>query len=117
PAQIKLVIASRDGLAGLDVAKSAKLPAVIVDRREFTSDESFSQRIFTLSDSANVDLVCLAGWLNLLMIPDRYLNRVMNIHPALLPDFGGKGMYGRRVHEVVLASGYNISGCTVHFVN
>src|SRR5678815_5160333 len=69
------------------------------------------------SDDAGVDLVCLAGWLCLLDIPWRYENRIMNIHPALLPSFGGNGMYGRRVHEAVLARGCKVSGCTVHFVN
>jgi phosphoribosylglycinamide formyltransferase 1 len=63
------------------------------------------------------DLVCLAGWLNLLPIPDDFHHRVLNIHPALLPAFGGKGMYGRRVHEAVLAAGIRESGCTVHFAD
>jgi phosphoribosylglycinamide formyltransferase-1 len=63
------------------------------------------------------DLVCLAGWLHLLPIPDDFRHRVLNIHPSLLPAFGGKGMYGRRVHEAVLAYGAKVSGCTVHFAD
>jgi folate-dependent phosphoribosylglycinamide formyltransferase PurN len=70
-----------------------------------------------LLDDARVDLVCLAGFLSYWIIPDRYVGRVMNIHPALLPAFGGQGMYGHHVHEAVLARGCKVSGCTVHFVN
>jgi folate-dependent phosphoribosylglycinamide formyltransferase PurN len=68
-------------------------------------------------DERKVDLVCMAGFLSYWIIPDRYLGRVMNIHPALLPAFGGEGMYGHHVHEAVLARGCKVSGCTVHFVN
>ena len=67
-------------------------------------------------DDAAVDLVCLAGFLSMWTVPDRYLGRVMNIHPALLPSFGGKGMFGHHVHEAVLKRGCKVSGCTVHFV-
>jgi phosphoribosylglycinamide formyltransferase-1 len=63
------------------------------------------------------DLVCLAGWLHLLPIPADFRHRVLNIHPSLLPAFGGKGMYGRHVHEAVLAYGAKVSGCTVHFAD
>jgi len=83
----------------------------------FSNAEEFSRPIFKLIDESNVDLICLAGWLCMLKIPPRYENRVMNIHPALLPSFGGAGMYGRKVHEAVLAHGCKISGCTVHFVD
>ncbi|MCJ7778959.1 MAG: hypothetical protein MUP16_11690, partial [Sedimentisphaerales bacterium] len=65
--------------------------------------------------AANVDLVVQGGWLCLWKIPPRYETRVMNIHPALLPSFGGEGMWGHHVHEAVLAAGCKISGCTVHF--
>ena len=63
------------------------------------------------------DLVCFAGWLHLLPIPTDFQRKVLNIHPALLPAFGGKGMYGQRVHDAVLASGAKVSGCTVHFAD
>jgi folate-dependent phosphoribosylglycinamide formyltransferase PurN len=78
----------------------------------------FSKKVFDLCDDAAVDLVCLAGWLSLLQVPPKYQGRVMNIHPALLPSpFGGKGMFGPRVHQAVLAHGCKVSGCTVHFVD
>ena len=63
------------------------------------------------------NLVCFAGWLHLLPIPDDFRHRVLNIHPSLLPAFGGKGMYGHHVHEAVLAYGAKVSGCTVHFAD
>src|SRR5207302_6934776 len=68
-------------------------------------------------DDAGTQLVALAGWLSLLQVPPRYDHRIMNIHPALLPSFGGKGMYGHRVHQAVLDYGCKVSGCTVHFVD
>jgi folate-dependent phosphoribosylglycinamide formyltransferase PurN len=64
-----------------------------------------------------VDLICLAGWLSLLIIPPQYAGRIINIHPSLLPSFGGRGMYGHRVHQAVLDAGCKVSGCTVHFVD
>ena len=68
-------------------------------------------------DNVKPDLICLAGFLSLYTIPDHYLGRVINIHPALLPSFGGKGMYGHFVHEAVLKTGCKVSGCTVHFTD
>ena len=116
-ADIRVVIGSRAGLKGLERAAAAKLPNFIVDRREFGDTAAFSKAVFSLCDDAGVDLVCLAGWLCLLDVPERYLGRAMNIHPALLPSFGGKGMYGARVHQAVLDHGCKVSGCTVHFVD
>jgi formyltetrahydrofolate-dependent phosphoribosylglycinamide formyltransferase len=116
-AQIQLVIGSRAELVGLQRAEKAGLRNVVVDRRRDANCQDFSRRVFDLCDDAQVDLVCLAGWLCLLDIPTRFAGKVMNIHPALLPSFGGKGMYGRKVHEAVIAHGCKISGCTVHFVD
>ncbi|MCC6424265.1 MAG: phosphoribosylglycinamide formyltransferase [Phycisphaerales bacterium] len=116
-AQIAVVIGSRPGLVGLQRAADAKLMNFIADRRDFATAEEHGKQIFTLCDDVNVDLVCLAGWLCLLQVPEKYAGRVMNIHPALLPSFGGKGMYGRRVHQAVLDYGCKVSGCTVHFVD
>jgi phosphoribosylglycinamide formyltransferase-1 len=73
--------------------------------------------VFELCDEAGADLVVLAGWLSLLILPDRYRGRVLNIHPSLLPSFGGKGMYGHKVHQAVIDYGCKVSGCTVHFVD
>jgi len=116
-AQINLVIASRPGLLGLERAAQAHLPNFVVDRKSFPTLADFSRQIFRLIDDAGADLVCLAGWLCLLEIPPKYAGKVMNIHPALLPSFGGKGMFGQKVHQAVLDHGCKITGCTVHFVD
>lgn len=116
-AEIRVVIGSRTGLKGLERAAAARLPNVVVDRREFADTASFSREVFAHCDDAGVELVCLAGWLCLLDVPSHYLGRAMNIHPALLPCFGGKGMYGVKVHRAVLDHGCKVSGCTVHFVD
>jgi formyltetrahydrofolate-dependent phosphoribosylglycinamide formyltransferase len=116
-ATIELVIGSRAGIGGIERARRANLHTEIVERKKFVDVAAFSERVFELIDASNVDLVCLAGWLCLLEIPRRWENRMMNIHPALLPNFGGKGMYGKHVHETVLAHGEKVSGCTVHFVD
>jgi formyltetrahydrofolate-dependent phosphoribosylglycinamide formyltransferase len=116
-ARIKLVIASRPGLLGIQRATDAGLPFALMDRREFADVASFSREVFSAIEKAQVDLVCLAGWLCLLDLPAAYAGRVMNIHPALLPSFGGKGMYGKKVHQAVLDRGCKVTGCTVHFVD
>jgi phosphoribosylglycinamide formyltransferase 1 len=118
PARIRLVIGSRPGLLGVQRAESAGIPTAVVDRRSFADCASFSREVFAHVDRAGVGLVCLAGWLCLLDLPPHYAGRMMNIHPALLPSpFGGRGMFGRHVHEAVLAHGCKVSGCTVHFVD
>ena len=87
----------------------------IIRKKDFPDINELSKRIEAELLAANVDLVIQAGWLCLWKIPARYENRVMNIHPALLPSFGGKGMWGHYVHQAVLKQGCKISGCTVHF--
>ncbi len=116
-AEVTLVVGSRPDLHGLRRAADAKIMNFVVDRREFENCEHFSNAVFSLCDDAGVGLVCLGGWLCLLEIPADYLLRTINIHPALLPSFGGQGMFGRKVHEAVLEHGCKISGCTVHFVD
>jgi pyridoxamine 5'-phosphate oxidase len=112
---ISLVIASRNNLKGLERAIAANLPTIVIDPRE--AKDTFSDKVFSAIDQAEVDLVCLAGWLCLLNVPPRYEGKILNIHPSLLPSFGGKGMYGLKVHQAVLERGCNFSGCTVHFVD
>jgi phosphoribosylglycinamide formyltransferase-1 len=116
PAQVAVVIASRD-CKGVERARGAGLDAHVVPYKEMPDGETYSARLAELLDAAGVDLVCLAGFLSFWRIPPRYQGRVMNIHPALLPRFGGDGMYGHHVHEAVLAAGCKVSGCSVHFVN
>lgn len=116
-AEIVLVIASRP-CAGIDRARKLGLRVETVAYRDFSPDrlEDYSARIAELLDDARAELVCLAGFLSKWIVPDRYAGRVLNIHPALLPKFGGQGMFGHHVHEAVLAAGETESGCTVHEV-
>ena len=114
-AEVGVVISSRSTVAGVERAKNAGLEVKIIRRKDCPDIDEFSKRIEDELVAANVDLVVQGGWLCLWKIPDRYENRVMNIHPALLPSFGGQGMWGHHVHEAVLKSGCKISGCTVHF--
>lgn len=114
-AEIVQVISSLSTVRGVDLAKGMGLPLEIVRRKDFNDIESFSNGIAEVMDAAKVDLIVQAGWLCLWRIPDNYENKVMNIHPALLPSFGGKGMWGHHVHEAVLKAGCKVSGCTVHF--
>jgi phosphoribosylglycinamide formyltransferase 1 len=116
-AEVRVVIGSRPGIKGLTRAADAKVMNFVVERAGFESLEAFSDQVFKLIDDAETDLVALGGWLSLLKIPEKYAGRVINIHPALLPSFGGKGMFGRRVHEAVINHGCKVSGCTVHFVD
>jgi phosphoribosylglycinamide formyltransferase 1 len=114
---IRTVIASRPGLAGAARAAAAGIPHHVVDRKTFADVHEFSRAVFSHCDASKVDLIVCAGWLCLLVIPPRYAGSIINIHPALLPSFGGKGMYGQKVHQAVLDHGCKISGCTVHIVD
>ena len=117
PAEVAVVIASRPNIRGIEIGKAAGVPTHLVRPKEYPTVEAYSDAMVKLLDDARVDLILLAGFLSYWIIPQRYLGRVMNIHPALLPSFGGKGMYGHHVHEAVLARGCKVSGCTVHFVD
>jgi phosphoribosylglycinamide formyltransferase-1 len=114
-AKVAVVISSRSTVAGVERAKNAGLDVKIVRKKDYSDIDEFGKRLEDELAAANVDLVVQGGWLCLWKIPDRYENRVMNIHPALLPSFGGQGMWGHHVHEAVLKAGCKISGCTVHF--
>lgn len=116
PARIVHVISSRQDAFGLQRATQAGIKTSVV-RQSGKLPETFSQEINDLLDANEPDLLCMAGFLSLWLIPEKYRWRVMNIHPALLPAFGGKGMYGQRVHKAVLDAGCKISGCTVHFAD
>ncbi len=117
PGQVAVVVASRP-CGGIDRAKEANLPVHLVSYKDYGPSRlaEYSQAITDLLDAAGVDLVILAGFLSMWIIPPKYEGKVMNIHPALLPAFGGRGMFGHHVHEAVLRAGCKVSGCTVHFV-
>ncbi|HIF31119.1 MAG: phosphoribosylglycinamide formyltransferase [Pirellulaceae bacterium] len=116
-ANVNLVISSRKDAAGLDYARNANILHHVVRRKKAQSAKEFSEANFQLCREATVDLVVMGGYLQHLLIPADFENRVTNIHPGLIPAFCGKGYYGRRVHEAVLGYGVKVSGCTVHFVD
>lgn len=116
-ARVVVVVSNKPGVHGLERARLAGIPAFVVDRKQCASVEEFSRQIFEHCRRCDAQLVCLAGFLQLIRVPDDFRNRVINIHPALIPAFCGKGMYGHHVHEAVLAAGAKVSGCTVHFAD
>ncbi len=116
-ARVVKVISSNPDAYGLERAARHQIPAVTVDPDTFDGVGDFSEAITAELRAADVDLIALAGFLFLYRIPERYRDRVLNIHPALLPSFGGKGYYGEPVHRAVLEYGCKVSGCTVHFAD
>ncbi|HZY87488.1 MAG TPA: phosphoribosylglycinamide formyltransferase [Gemmataceae bacterium] len=117
PAAVAAVVSSNAAAFGLSRAENAGVPTAVVERKASGSREEFSRRIFDHCRTAGADLVCLAGFLQLLHIPDDFLGRVLNIHPALIPAFSGKGFHGLHVHRAALEAGVKVSGCTVHFAD
>ncbi|MCG3136851.1 MAG: Phosphoribosylglycinamide formyltransferase [Phycisphaerae bacterium] len=131
PIDIRLVISSRPGVKGLKRAAAANIFTRVIQRprpnlpgvegfspRGVTDEANlFSKQITDAVHECGAELVCMAGFLNMWSIPPDFEGRTMNVHPALLPMFGGKGFYGDRVHEAVLAAGCKVSGCSIHFAD
>ncbi|WP_252229938.1 phosphoribosylglycinamide formyltransferase [Clostridium sp. ZBS15] len=113
---IEMVIGSKDGIYALERAKNHNIPTYVVSKKDY-KDKS-SEKILELT-KGKVDLIVLAGYLSILDgdILKEFNNKIINIHPSLIPAFCGPGMYGLKVHEAVIKSGVKFSGCTVHFVN
>ena len=117
PVQVVRVIASTPKARGLEYARAAGIPTSVYERKDFATDEEYGHAIFGECRRGPCDYVVMGGFLKFVPIPDDFLYRVINIHPALIPAFCGHGMYGHHVHEAVLAYGAKLSGCTVHFVD
>ncbi len=115
---IVAVVCNTPGALALDRARRAGIPAILVDHRG-RSQEAFEAGLAAAIDAHDAELICLAGFLRILSsaFVRRYPGRILNTHPALLPGFGGKGMYGERVHRAVLGAGSAVSGCTIHVVD
>lgn len=115
-AEIEMVISSKPDVYALERASNKGIKTFVVDRKDYK--ERSSDKILELVDG-KVDLIVLAGFLSILNgnILDKFKNKIINIHPSLIPAFCGKGMYGMKVHEAVIKSGVKYSGCTVHYVN
>ncbi len=117
PVEIAVVISSRADAFGLERAKKRGVPTHVFGRKKYGSLEEYTDAVFGAVRDAGAEFVALAGFMVMIGIPEDFENKVLNIHPALLPSFGGKGMYGHHVHEAVLEQGCKVTGCTVHIVN
>lgn len=117
PIEVSLVVCDREGVGALERAQRLGLPLLQLDPERRLDPGSFGERAFEAIRASGAEWVLLAGFLRLLEIPEDYRGKVVNIHPSLLPAFGGKGYYGSRVHRAVLERGCQVSGCTVHLVD
>ena len=115
-ASVERVVSSRGDVRGVRLAEQAGIPVTVLPPAGLPLAD-WSDAIFTACREANPDLVVMAGFLHLVEIPADFVGRVINIHPALLPAFGGKGFHGMHVHRAVIARGCTVSGCTVHLVD
>jgi phosphoribosylglycinamide formyltransferase 1 len=116
----KLVISSRADAGGLQFAKAAGIPWLVVSKRPTRDAQAaveHSEAVFEPIRQSRAAFVVMAGYLNHVLIPADFENRVINIHPSLIPSFCGKGMYGLKVHQAAIDFGVKVSGCTVHFVD
>ena len=117
--EISLLVASKEGIYALERAKSHNIEAIVRSKKDFPSNEEMFEDIIRELNARNIDFVVLAGYLN--MIAENFVkafpDRIINIHPSLIPSFCGKGYYGLNVHRAALEYGVKISGCTVHFVD
>jgi phosphoribosylglycinamide formyltransferase 1 len=115
-ASVERVVSSRGDVRGVRLAEQAGIPVTVLPPAGRPLAD-WSDAIFAACREANPDLVVMAGFLHLVAIPADFVGRVINIHPALLPAFGGKGFHGMHVHRAVIARGCTVSGCTVHLVD
>lgn len=117
--KIKLVISSKPDVYALQRAKQASIDHCVIAKRDYSTQEEFSNALLQQLQSYQIDMIVLAGYLSILdeTIIRAYPNRIINIHPSLIPSFCGKGYYGLKVHEAALAYGVKVTGATVHFVN
>jgi phosphoribosylglycinamide formyltransferase-1 len=118
-AQIGLLIASKSGIGAIETAQKYNIAHQVFNIKEFDNIESYSHKLLICLEENKIDFIVLAGWLQLIhsSIIEKFHNKIVNIHPALLPFFGGKGMYGKHVHQAVWESGMLVSGATVHLVD
>ena len=117
--KITFVLASNSGAYDLKRAEKAGIESAVVSRKEYDSKEAYDVAVLKELENRNIDLIVLAGFLSILgsELVEKYRNKIINIHPSLIPLFCGDGFYGLKVHEAVLASGMKVTGATAHFVN
>lgn len=117
PAEVAVVVSSKETAFGLERARRRDIPAVAVSRKQLPDIDSFNDALHAELDQHDFDLIALLGFMSLFQLRGRYEHRVINVHPALIPAFSGTGFYGMRVHEAVLAQGVKVTGATVHFTD
>lgn len=119
PARIVVVVSNNSQAGALSLARSFNIPAFHISQKQFATIEVFNEKVLQTLHSLDVNFIVLAGYMKKIdaSLIRAYRNRIINIHPALLPKFGGEGMYGIHVHEAVIAAKEKQSGATVHFVN
>ena len=118
-AEISLVISNNKEAYALERAKNADIPSEIILRKYFESREAFEQALIEILERYKIDLIVLAGFMTILSatFTTHFANRILNVHPSLIPSFCGQGFYGLKVHEEALKKGVKVTGATVHFVN
>lgn len=116
---ITLVLSNKPGAYALERAKNAGIESCVINKKECADQTDFESRIIDALDSRGIDLIVLAGFMCILSerFTTHYKDRIINVHPSLIPSFCGEGFYGLHVHEAALAYGVKVSGATVHFVN
>lgn len=117
--KIKLVISNKEGVYALERAKCAGIPASVIVKKQFSNQSEFENALICELERNGIDLIILAGFMSILSekFTSRYPERIINVHPSLIPSFCGEGYYGLHVHEAALERGVKVTGATVHFVN
>lgn len=117
--KIKLVISNKEGVYALERAKCAGIPASVIVKKQFSNQSEFENALIGELERNGIDLIILAGFMSILSekFTSRYPERIINVHPSLIPSFCGEGYYGLHVHEAALERGVKVTGATVHFVN
>lgn len=117
--KIALVLASKQGVYALERAAKAGIPSDVLVRCDFPTQDAYDEALIGRLEAARIDLIVLAGFLTIISekVVSRFENRIINVHPSLIPSFCGEGYYGLRVHEEALRRGVKVTGATVHFVN
>lgn len=117
--EVSVVVSSKDGAYALERAKAHNVEGIVIQRKDYPDRKSYSEALAAELERREIDLVVLAGFMIILdpAFIKKFENRIINVHPALIPSFCGDGFYGLHVHEAALAKGVKVSGATVHFVN
>jgi len=117
--EVKLVVSSKPNVFALTRAKNAGIPSVVIDKKELGSQDAFERELISILEQNQIEMIVLAGFMSILSqdFTTRYHNKIINIHPSLIPSFCGKGFYGLKVHQSALDYGVKVTGATAHYVN